>query len=230
MSKVIKVISSIAFEKHHLALLNDHNIELNFLKMMDIKFKSGDENIVDLNDINVPFVFTSQYAAQFVLDLAKENKFNTSGKKCFAIQGATSQLLHESNFEILGVANDSENLATIILEQDVHEVIHITSAWRLPTLEAKLKNRVEYRAVEVYDKIPIKSVADEYDVLVFSSPSHVESFLKFNEQLVDKPCLCIGKTTEKYLLSANYKNIHIAKDSSKSGLLEALLDYKSKLI
>jgi uroporphyrinogen-III synthase len=218
----MKVISSIAFEPHQIETLEQHHVQLEFIKMMDISFISYDDLAIDFNDIDAPFVFTSQHAAIFVKQL---NDLNTQGKLCFAIEGITSELLHKSNFEIISTAKDSEELAKEILTSGYRKIVHITSEWRLPTLELMLANVVDYTAINVYKKVQVPFTVGSFDALVFSSPSHVDSFLINATIPKDTTCICIGDTTEQYLHAHDHQITLKAKSRSKEGLLETILEW-----
>ncbi len=218
----MKVISSIAFEPHQIGFLEQHNVQLEFIKMMDISFINYDDLAIDFNDIDTPFVFTSKHAAIFVNQL---KDFNTQGIPCFAIEGITSELLHKSNFEIISTAKDSEELAGKILSSGYKKIVHITSEWRLPTLELMLANVVDYAAINVYKKVQVPFTVGSFDALVFSSPSHVDSFLMNATIPKDTTCICIGDTTEQNVHTHGHKITLKAKSRSKEGLLNAILEW-----
>jgi len=228
MNTKIRVYSSIDFEPHQVDLLCQNGIHVSYLKMMDIIYKSYESINCDFNTITDAMVFTSQHGVEFISQLITDGKFKSEDKKCFAIKGTTSELLKETNFNILGLAKDSESLADIIKDQKTQKIVHITTEWRLPTLENKLKcNQVGYQAIEVYDKVVLPCTVEDYDALVFSSPGQVESFLLSNKLDRRIPCFCIGSTTENHLKAKGHKHTIKAAIASKESLAEALIQFYS---
>jgi uroporphyrinogen-III synthase len=224
----VRVYSSIDFEKHQVDLLYQNGIHVSHLQMMAINYKRYESINFDINSITDVMVFTSQHGVGFMLQLIKDGTLKSDDKKCFAIQGTTSELLKETNFNVLGLAKDSESLADIIIDQKIQKVVHITTAWRLPIVEKKLKyNHIGYKALEVYNKVVLHCSVDAYDALVFSSPSHIDSFLLSNKLSENIPCFCIGSTTENYLIAKGHKHTIKAAIASKESLTEALIQFYS---
>ncbi|HMP28996.1 MAG TPA: uroporphyrinogen-III synthase [Saprospiraceae bacterium] len=225
------VYSTFEFGLDQQKILSKRNIEIRFLKMMDVHLKNEENILRKVNNISVPIVFTSQHAVKFIKQIESENQFTSKGKYCFAIEGSTQRSLSSSNLTLLDSAKDSQQLALKIIESKVKEVVHLTTSKRLDTLETILKsNDIDYKVVEVYYKKYNSIAVNDYDGLVFTSPGYVDCFFENNKPRINIPSFCIGKTTAGQLEKLGYNNIIVAKKASKESMVDTLINYFSKRI
>ncbi|MCW5908232.1 MAG: uroporphyrinogen-III synthase [Chitinophagales bacterium] len=126
-----------------------------------------------------------------------------AGKTIFSIGGKTEQHLNVKGFAPQLTAYNGEQLADkIIASATSQAVLHPCSSIRLPILEQKFKSAgIAYTSLPVYHTSLLSNVKAEgdYDVILFFSPSGVESFLAENKLPQNVVCSCIGNTTAGYL-------------------------------
>ncbi len=137
------------------------------------------------------------------------------------LQNTSADLLNDLNHEIN--ANDKLLLVLGILASDL--------------LEDSLKLSVSVERLNVYNTIFTKSINDEilstiehdnYDLILFNSPSGFNSFKYHTNKTIDLDKLkiaCIGPTTKEVILTEGLKPLVVAKPSGKKGLINEIENY-----
>ena len=120
------------------------------------------------------------------------NIFCLSGKTKEAVLNA---LLLKKN--IVGEAGNATELANRIIKKEVKEIIFFCGNKRRDELPTALKNvNIKVHEVVLYEttETPVV-VKNDFDAILFFSPSGVQSFFSSNELSEDTVCFAIGKTT-----------------------------------
>jgi uroporphyrinogen-III synthase len=202
-----------------------NGIDIQGIDFLKIQPKSPDQFECKLLKNSSPLVFTSKYAVQAVCDFTKQ----LSHLPVWAIKGSTSAQLESAGLRVEGVAKDAYHLAQLIIQSGVQSVLHCTTHNRRVELKNALElSGVNYKYLEVYNKMANPKKIENYEGLVFFSPSQVDSFLALNELYAEIPVFCIGKTTANHLKALHYKNVIVAEESSEQNLLQTLLNFYIK--
>jgi uroporphyrinogen-III synthase len=156
--------------------------------------------------------------------------FNNGTKqaKFAAIGNATAATLkvHDCNPSFIGSSNNTEKIA-----QQFQEVLGNESVL-FPVGNLSKRNMAQYIKPEqvefslVYDSI-LEAIAYDcsFDVISFTSPSNVDSFLKENALNEQQQIISIGNTTAKHLKSIHPKLQVLIPDSfSEDSILQKLKD------
>jgi uroporphyrinogen-III synthase len=143
------------------------------------------------------YVFTSQNGVKSFLQKA----VSLSGvkNKAFCVGEKTKSLLEQNGFKVEEIAQNSMDLAEIIVKKYPNESFSIFSGnLRRPELTDELeKNNIWYKEYISYQTIlKYKKFDRVFDGVLFFSPSGVESFSKKND-LNNSLAFCIGQTTAK---------------------------------
>ena len=167
------------------------------------------------------FIFTSKNGVSFFFDYAKSLNIDLEllkQKKYAVIGNKTAIELRKIGIEptyiSLGNSSElfSEELLNGIITKSDNTLLSLGNL-ATATLENKIKtiatvSRVdvyETKAVESYDTKPIELIKNNnYDIIIFTSPSGVENFKKIISIHAIESNLriaCIGKTTEKALIA-----------------------------
>ena len=196
-------------------------------------------------------IFTSKNGAAYFFDYAnklsinleilKHNKYAVIGNKTanelrkfgieptYISQGNTSELFVE---ELLnGIITESDNILLALgnLATD--------------TLENKIKTFASVSRVDVYETKALENYAietiqqiknDNYDIIIFTSPSGVENFKQITTKYAIENNLriaCIGKTTEKALITNGFAPILTAEraDNFAQEIENYLIEEKLKI-
>jgi len=127
----------------------------------------------------------------------------------------TEQLLQEHGINILEVANYGKDLAEKICKYHAKKSFHFFcgSIRREELPEVLRENHIHWEEHVVYETIlNPKEFQQEFDGVLFFSPSGVESFFS-NNKLSGATAFCIGSTTAK-ALEKYTQNIIIANKPS----------------
>jgi uroporphyrinogen-III synthase len=178
--------------------------------------------------INAPFVFTSQNA---VMGFEKNAVLCDEKKFCFCLNGATQQALEKRGWKILAVAKSSDELADVIIQSNVGEVIFCCGNIRMNTIPERLKQlSIKLHEFVVYETVfTPQRIEQHFDVIVFFSPSGVESFFSSNTLKNDVVAFCIGEATAKALKQFWKGSVFTSKIPSVENLLRQVVVYSLNL-
>ncbi|WBL22453.1 uroporphyrinogen-III synthase [Zunongwangia sp. HRR-M8] len=153
-------------------------------------------------------IITSKNAFKAIQDKVKV-------EKAFVVGAKTANLLQENDIEIAEVADNASALAKKIIEnhQNKHFVFFCGNK-RRDELPIQLnKNELSFEEIQVYKtKLNYAEFHQEFDGILFFSPSGVESYFSKNK-IETTTAFCIGTTTANS--AKNYtENIIIATQPS----------------
>ena len=171
-------------------------------------------------------VFTSGNAIKYMpVDFALP-----PNSRVFSLSGKTMDALTEKGISVENVADNASELAEFLIAKgDIKSVVHICGNLKLDTLEVKLKNKgIAYYPYVVYETILLnkKVNVDDYNAIMFYSPSGVKSFFANNKLNNDIVVCCIGETTLDALkkMHPSIKTFRPLQPSSHS-MLESIAEY-----
>jgi uroporphyrinogen-III synthase len=176
-------------------------------------------------------VFTSANAVD-VLNryLVAEYAYPNIEWNLFCLSGRTRQAIDAAAFlqkNILGEANNALALAGKIIDAGVKEVVFFCGNKRREELPATLRqagvNVYEVVLYETLEKSP--TVNDDFDAVVFFSPSGVQSFFSANRLKKEAVCFSIGPTTAASLVTFTRNKIIEGRAPNPSYLIEEVIEY-----
>ncbi len=186
-------------------------------------FISTKKQEFELNAINDNLIFTSQNAAQSVLDNANVDDLKTKNVFCVGLK--TKILLSEAGFNVVAYTGYAADLAEIIaLIYSQENYTFFSGNLRKETLpKAFAAAGIKFNEIQVYETTltPCK-IQEKLDAILFFSPSAVESYLK-NNVIKKEICFCIGETTAEALDKIT-KNIIVADQSSVEDVIEDVIE------
>lgn len=144
---------------------------------------------------NRNLIFTSQNAITSVLNYITPEQL--SGFKIFCVGEKTAQVLREFGCDISEMASYGKDLAEkIVARHSQQEFTYFCGNLRNDTLpDALQRNKVQFEEIKVYTTtLKKKTFGQEFDGILFFSPSGVRSFCSSNS-IKDSICFCIGTTT-----------------------------------
>ena len=218
MQKVTRIVSTKILTSHQKQVLSDNNFdvtEANFIKTENKDFT--------LNDIGDNLIFTSQNAAQSILNHPKWEELKTKNVFCVGLK--TKILLSESGFNVIaytGYASDLAEIITLIYSSE--SFTFFSGNLRKETLPQSLAAaNIKLKEIQVYQTILTpQKVKGPFNGILFFSPSGVESYLSAND-IKNETCFCIGETTAEALHKIT-KNIIIAENPSVEDVIEECLN------
>ncbi len=233
MSNPIKIASTkilSSSQRQELESAHFEVYEANFIKTESIEFdfpSSGgvSEGRGDLK-INDNLIFTSQNAAQSILNYPKHKELQVKNVFCVGIK--TKALLEENGFNVVVYMDYASDLAEIItLIYSNESYTFFSGNLRKETLPKALKEaNIQFNEIQVYETtLTPHKLNIAVEGILFFSPSGVESYLSENK-IKKETCFCIGETTAEALFNVT-KNIRIAENPSiEEVILEVIEEYK----
>lgn len=174
-------------------------------------------------------IFTSPNAVT-ELKPVLQNKSLSNNLKLFCISGRTKEAIINSGFpvdNIIAIAENAETLAGKIIEQKIKDVIFFCSNHRRDALPELLKNTgVHVTEVIVYETIQNQvMISDDFDAVLFFSPSAVQSFFSMNQLKKNVVCFTIGQTTADSLRNFTDNKIIASTFPSQEMMLDTAQKY-----
>jgi len=225
MSSTILSTKRLSASQRELALNGRLNIvEYDAIKIQYIPF--------EINFEFDCFIFTSQNAVKSYLKnhkslFAKTEKPKTL--KALCVGEKTKRLLEENDFEVLATKENAESLGEVILsEYKKYSFLFLSGNLRRAAIpELFKKNNVRYKEVIVYNTgLNLKTFKNEFDGILFFSPSGIKSFTHFNN-LSKSTAFCIGSTTFNEAQKYTHRLIKANKPTIENVIVQAVKYYNS---
>lgn len=209
-----------AFEADNIEWLQHPFIKFNYKHLPDLQKK--------IEDVSAPFVFTSQNA---VIGFDKNAVLSAERKICFCLNGATQSALENSGWKIIATANTSEALADKIVQSNINGAVFCCGNIRMNVITEKLQQAaIELLEFVVYDTFFNSTIIEQqFDVIVFFSPSGVESFFVSNSLSNEVIAFCIGESTAQALSLFWQGRVVTSNTPSAKSLLHQIIAYSLNL-
>ena len=192
-------------------------------ELFEEDFIATKKQAYELHNINDNLIFTSQNAAQQILE--NSNIDNLKTKNVFCVGLKTKILLSEAGFNVVAYTSYASDLAEIIaLIYGRESYTFFSGNLRKETLPNALKEAgIAFNEIQVYETIltPCK-ILEKLEGILFFSPSGVESYLK-NNVIKKENCFCIGETTAEALEKHKIKNIIVADEPTIESVIEDVI-------
>lgn len=214
-------------------ILSTKKIKRNFLdeKIFNLKdydflkIKISKKDIQLKNIKKYTFILTSKYSF-FYFKEKIYNKIEKKDIKLISTWPKTSSLIEKFWIKVLYSWKDSKEIINFILNKNIGNLLYLTSNQRLDFIEKSIEKE-KIKIIEVYkkEKIYLK-INENYDCIIFFSPSWVDAFLEKNKIDDKKNIFCIWKTTFNRIKEKGLKNnIYISKQSSEKSILKEINNY-----
>ncbi len=220
----MKILSTKKLSIEESQILTDKNYVLIDADFIDIEFVTPHN--FDFSDIK-NIIFTSQNAVRGFEKLNPPHQ-NFS---LFTINGATAKMASKWG-TLCATSHDAASLADLILKEKTTDLTFFCGNLRRPDLPEKLRNErnnankepINLTEIIVYQTVmtPIH-FSENFDAVLFFSPSAVESFFSHNTLSPFTRLFCIGKTTASQAkIHAPNHSIFIAPTPSVLSVLKML--------
>nr|WP_295876042.1 uroporphyrinogen-III synthase [uncultured Chitinophaga sp.] len=221
-----------------IAEAGDHDIAVEVQDFIQIKPLAnnellGEENMTRIfSDNTIPIVFTSAHAANIFLRyyLHSSDTYYIIGNPVCCINGSTKQLLQQElpQNPIIAEASYGKDLATAIITLgNIREVHFFCGNQRRDELPQSLRDAgITVNEYVIYENIPTPTVvADEYDGIMFFSPSAVKSYFSANRLPLKTVCFAIGRTTATLLREYTDNKIIMAPFTDAESMVKTAIFY-----
>lgn len=141
-------------------------------------------------------------------------------------EGTASELRkHVSGIGFIGSSPDTVETGKAFAKMAAYDSVLFPGAKKsLRTIQQQMPDAQKVYELDVYETIfmEVKEIPD-YDVMVFTSPSSVLSFLKYHSFDKSKHYIAIGKSTGQSLKEAGAINIKLSEGFADEDLANAVL-------
>ena len=206
-----RILSTKFLNKDELYKLDIHGHEVeqwNFIRVEEKKFS------INLNEEIL--IFSSQNAVNSFFSQHQ----NIISRNCICVGKKTKELLEKKKQNVTNFFNSSKDMVKF-LERNLlgKKFIFFTGNQRMNNIEDFFDNQNNnFRVVEVYKSYCNSKCFQNFDIVLFFSPSGVRCFAELNS-FENIECFAIGDSTANEL--ENYtKKIHIAKKPTISNLID----------
>jgi uroporphyrinogen-III synthase len=216
------ILSTKTLSEEQRQVFLDANFDLLEQDFIEIK-----NNLFELNKINNNLIFSSQNAVLSLMEQTGWEVLKTKPVFCVGIK--TKELLEANGFTVdvyLDYASELAEIITLIYNKESYTFL--SGNLRKETLPEALKSAgITFNEIEVYEtKLAPFKISDQenFDGILFFSPSAVESYLT-NNKIKNEVCFCVGNTTAKSLELNKVKNIVIAEIPTIEDVIVEVIAY-----
>ncbi len=172
------------------------------------------------------WIFTSKKAVKAVSPKLSELKIPDH---VFAVGAKTAESLEELGVNVsFPEEYNAQALAKMMNELNLKKVIHFCGNLKAANLSKLLGESVEVSSIEVYNTVLTRhkmSDLDDFDAVVFMSPSAIQSFTEQNKVSDTQKVFCIGPTTEEAALQAGMENCITPEYSTLDSLMDSIQEF-----
>jgi uroporphyrinogen-III synthase len=172
------------------------------------------------------WIFTSKKAVKAVSP--KIDELNKPDH-IFAVGSKTAEKLEDLGLKVTYPEDfNAFALARMMQDLDLKNVVYFCGNLKAADLGKLLGDQIELTSVEVYHTILTHhkmSDLEDFDAVVFMSPSAVESFSEQNSVSDDQKVFCIGPTTEEAVKDVGILESIIPEYSTVESLMESISQF-----
>ena len=200
--------------------------------LTNIGIKVENKSLIDLKKLTLKelpksdwLFFSSKHAVEFFF----MQKPEVGNAKIGCLGKATSQALREfgKRADFIGQSTDTKLVGKQFAARvGPGKVVFPIARDSVQTIQWQFPKQQNVINLPIYATLKVPhEIAENTNILVFTSPSNAESFLEKNKILPHHKVIAMGETTEKSLIKAKVKDTQIIKPSSfdELGLYRAIL-------
>lgn len=177
-------------------------------------------------------VFTSTHSVDIVEDILHHDNKERPQWSVFTLEGRTkAAVIRFFPQEAIGAtAANAAELAKKIIDQKLKEVVFFCGNLRRPELPRMLAEAgIKVHEVEVYETFGTpRPIAQDYEAVLFFSPSAVDSFFLSNKLDPSVVCFTLGTTTAKALSGYTKNKVVISTGTSQEEMMDTVYSYFKK--
>lgn len=203
--------------------------EVAFISVQPIRTKEKQTAIEEWMNYpeKIALVFTSQHAAATVISLIDDVYYVNANQGIFCLDGSTRKavLQYFKEDSIVATGSSGVELAEKIIDNgSFQKVVFFCGNQRREELPALLKEKgIEVTEVIVYETTPTPVVTtDNFDAVLFFSPSAVQSFFEVNSIPPTTACFAIGPTTAAAIAEYTSNRIITSAEPSQEMMITSV--------
>lgn len=182
-----------------------------------------------IQSIQAPIVFTSSNAVKaFVANLACY-ELAPPPVPVFCLMEGSLRAAQKLGLPVAATAANATQLADKIQQHQpaITEVYFLCGNLRRNELiyRLHLHNIAVHEIIAYHTRLQPQTVQQNYDGILFFSPSSIDSFLSANQLKTEIPCFCIGPTTAQHLAMRVNNPIIVSPLPGTQQLVATAVDY-----
>lgn len=201
---MIKILSTKSLSTNAIEYADTLGVKINCVDFIQTEAVHFDEQQINWNTLDA-VVFTSSNAVRYFF--GEGGGRVPAGKTIFSLSGKTAAELKEYGITPTFTAINAAALAgAIIGVKAVKNLLHVCGNLKLETIETQITSAgINYHPLVVYNTYygDAQPLTEQYDGIMFFSPSGVQSYLRGNSIQPDVIYCCIGQTTADSLRALN---------------------------
>jgi uroporphyrinogen-III synthase len=225
----ISILCTRALDQHILNKAEVNGIHITTLPFIEIQLRTDALFIQQVQQLmlqKINAVFTSVNAVESVAQQISEE----ADWKIFCIGGVTKDAVcrHFGDKSVIASAKNASLLTRKIMEKgNLKEVIFFCGDQRLDDLPETLRgNKINVKEIIAYNNLQTPhDVQEDYDGILFFSPTAVHSFFLMNTIRINVVLFSIGKTTTATIQSYCTNKVITSEWPGQESLLEKVLEY-----
>jgi len=224
----ISILSTRPLNEASIQQAKSNNVFIDVVSFIQINFIQSEElmqQIQSLANENITAVFTSVNAVDAVTAIVSP----TTAWKIYCMGNTTKKAIKEyfGYGRIAATASNANELAQKIIDAKQKHVVFFCGTKRLDLLPEKLlQHEIDVTEIAVYETIETPQIIEQqYDGILFFSPSGVESF--FSNNIISKKTIlfAIGNTTAEAIKKYSQNKIIISDKPGKEMLIAKTAAY-----
>jgi uroporphyrinogen-III synthase len=234
-----KVLSTKQLDPSLAEQAREKNIELSQVEFISVRPIVSEQKLKEVQSWGMAgaqcVVFTSAHAVKIVDELLHpHDTVLVTEWKIFCLSGRTRQAVMNAQVlkhEITAESVNATSLAEKIVANEVKEIVFFCGNRRRDELPDLLKKHgLIVHEVIVYETIeqPV-IVTEEFDAVIFFSPSAVESFFSCNHLPAQTVCVAIGETTAKAIATYATNKVITSAAPEQEAVLNTAFKYLNKV-
>jgi uroporphyrinogen-III synthase len=228
----INILCTRPLDRQILNKAEDHGIHisaLSFIEIKQVELSSFVQLVSHFASQKVNVVFTSVNAVESVAKHIDENP----PWKIFCIGGITKDSVskHFGDRSITASAKNASLLSRKIIAENVKEITFFCGDQRLDDLPETLRsNNIRVNEVIAYHTLQTPHfVQEDYDGIMFFSPTAAHSFFSANTIPTDIVLFSIGKTTTATIQTYCVNKVVTSEWPGQESLLEKIFEHYKKV-
>jgi uroporphyrinogen-III synthase len=162
--------------------------------------------------------------------MVDEDSYYIIAWNIFCLSGKTKQAVQSSRFlqkNIVGEADNALDLAKRVIDSGVKEIVFFCGNKRREELPTTLNEMgIKVHEVVLYETLETSlTVNEDFDGILFFSPSGVQSFFTANQLKKDTVCFAIGRTTASSIATFTDNKVISSIAPDPAELLEEVIEH-----
>jgi uroporphyrinogen-III synthase len=225
----ISILCTRLLDQHFITKVEPYGIQITTLPFIEIQLRKDVSFIQEVKQLaqkKINAVFTSVNAVESVSHQVKEEV----DWKIFSIGGVTKDAVckHFGDETLIASAKNASMLAKKITEKgNISDVTFFCGDQRLDDLPETLRaNKINVQEIIAYHNLQTPhDVQEDYDGILFFSPTAVHSFFLMNTIRTNVVLFSIGKTTTATIQSYCSNEVITSEWPGAENLLDKALEY-----